>query len=679
MKRYLATFVEGKNIRIILIAISIILPFQLYSIEFVTIGDKGNKSASNGKGAVAYEYQISRYEITNAEYCAFLNSVASISDEYGLFSPLMEEHFFGGIIRVSQNGKYTYECKPNYENAPIIGITWMSAIRYCNWLHYNADNICANVSIETFRKFTEGDESCGAYNTTIVPSQRNLHALYWLPNEDEWQKAAFYNGSTWDESLFTEGSNCYKKAGWAYPFPHIKQVGKNVAPSHYGTYDQQGNAAEWIEDNREGDEKWKLALGGSLIRPRSFAEFNSREGDFPTKSITTFGVRICRTFDKAKLATGVNSFPSVCVNEGANHYIIKCDKFSDEYVLVGDAGNRGDIVNQFKGRVNYEYYIARTELSNASYCQFLNAVAAVDDPFGLYDINMSIGACGGINRIKKSGKFIYECKTNYDNRPVVYVNYYDICRYANWLHFGCPLTGKSEQGTTEGTATEGAYDTTDFEEVRSGKKMVYESFGKRNRGAKYWIPSDDEWYKAAYYDPQCIGNRKFHDYPTQTSDAPLQSQANYMVNNHFSVGENQHYLAPVDSFQNAPSFYGTLQQGGNVWEFTEDWQYGQVGNRGLRGGSWSYTLYGLNSCNVDPGGLDNCGYVFGARLCMAVDTNGWQPVATPMFTRLYEKIMLLPMSRILIVAGIGIVVVIGFVITLIYVLALRKKLHKTNK
>lgn len=656
----------------------ILLPLQLSAIEFVTIGDKGNVAATNGKGAVAYNYQISKYEITNEEYCEFLNCVASICDDYELFSPLMEEHFFGGILRTFKDGKYTYHCKENYEHRPIIGITWMSAIRYCNWLHYNSDNIYANIPTANFRQMTEGDESHGAYNTKSVPSFRNTDAKYWLPNESEWLKAAFYNGTSWNENLISKGSNCYTEKGWAYPFPHIKPVGVNVDPSHYGTYDQQGNAAEWVEDVRKGDEKWKLAYGGSLIRPKTFAAFNESEGDFPTKSITTFGIRICRMTDKAKLANIADEFLNIQTAICNHRTTYRCDKLKDEYVLVADAGNKGDVVNQFKGRVNYTYYIARTELSNQSYCRFLNAVATLNDPYGLYNINMSTGACGGINRTMIDGHYNYTCKKGYEKLPVVYVNYYDICRYANWMHYGCPETGKSEIGTTEGTSCKGAYDTSDFEDVRTGNKPVYETFGKRNNGALFWIPSEDEWYKAAYFDPMKVGNRKYHDYPTRTSDAPTLAQANYMVDNHFSVGA-PFYLAPVDSFQNASSYYETLQQGGNVWEYTEDWQYGQVGSRGLRGGSWSYTFFGLHACNTDPGGLDDYGYVFGARLCMAADNNGWQPVATPLFERLYECILLLSMPKMLVIVAACLLMIIGGSVSFIYLLVSRRKLHKAIK
>lgn len=643
--------------------IILLLPLQLFATDFVTVGNLGNKAASNGKGIVAYNFQISKFEITNSEYCAFLNCVATEHDPYELFSPLMQEHFFGGITRTEEEGHYKYTVKPKYERTPVIGVTWMSAIRYCNWLHYNSANIANGKPLSEYIKQTEGDEKHGAYNTKKVPEARNKGARYWLPNENEWLKAAYFNGKDWEESLFTEGSNCYTLKGWAIPYPHVKEVGKGVKPSHYGTFDQQGNAAEWIENSRSGDGQWKLALGGSLIRPSSFASFNDCEGDFPTKSITTFGLRVCRLSDSDAL-NKVNDAGFRPVPAMGTRVEQRSDIFGNEYVLVGDAGNRGDKQNRFFGRVNYNFYISTTELDNASYCGFLNAVARDADLYGLYDENMTTGACGGILRNKTANGFEYICKEGWERRPVVYVNYYDICRYCNWLHYGCPNNGKCELGTTEGTKSQGAYDTSDFEEVRSGKKAPYESFGKRNKGAIFWIPSEDEWYKAAYYDPEKTGNRKYHDYPTRSSDAPSLSEANYMEGTHLSVGE-PYYVAPVDSFENAPSYYGTLQQGGNVWEWIEDWQFGIVGSRGLRGGSWSYTFYGLNAINTDPGSLDNSGYVFGARICQAVDKDGWQPVATPITERIHEYVMLMPEKHLLfaicifgLLSGIGIISIV---------------------
>lgn len=658
------------------IYILLLLPLHLFATDFVTIGNPGNNAASNGKGTVAYNFQISKFEITNSEYCAFLNCVATEHDSYELFSPLMQEHFFGGIIRTGEDGHYVYSVKSKYENTPAIGVTWMSAIRYCNWLHYNSANIAQGKSLSEYSKQTEGDEKHGAYDTRVVPKARNKGAKYWLPNENEWLKAAYFNGKEWNESLLSEGSNCYTSKGWAMPYPHVKEVGKGVKPSHYGTFDQQGNAAEWIENSRSEDGQWKIALGGSLIRPSSFAAFNDSEGDYPEKSITTFGLRICRLADANILAKESESFqPRKAAEVNMRN---PNDILGNEYVRVGDEGNRGDKENKFFGRVNYKYLIAKTELSNESYCRFLNAVAREADPYGLYDMNMATGACSGILRTKTSEGFKYSCKEGWDNRPVVYVNYYDICRFANWMHYGCPHTGKCELGTTEGTASQGAYNTTDFEEVRAGKKAPYKEFGERNVGAKFWIPSENEWYKAAYYDPEMVGNRKYHDYPTRTSDAPTQEQANYMVDNHFAVGE-PFYVAPVDSFENAPSYYGTLQQGGNVWEWIEDWQYGIVGSRGLRGGSWSYTFYGLNAINTDPGSIDNSGYVFGARLCMAVDKDGWHPVKTPITEEIYEFVMLMPERHLLFaICLIATIIFVGIIATLLNAIKICSKQNTTS-
>ena len=627
-----------------LLFILFFLPLRLSAIDFVTVGNPGNAASSVGKGSVPYTYEISKYEITNTEYCQFLNAVARESDPHCLFSSLMQEHFFGGIERKRSDGLFSYRCKSGYECTPVVGLTWMSAVRFVNWLHYNARNIEQDLPVSQFLNQTEGDDLHGAYDTRSIPQRRNPNALYWLPNEDEWLKAAYFSGSTWNESLFSLGSNCYGAKGWTYPFPHIKPVGKSVSPSHYGTFDQQGNAAEWIENSREGTLPWKLAKGGSLIRPASFAGFSESEGDSPDKSIITFGLRVCRSAVKEKRLTPESKFvPSLVQNKKSEFCT---DMQGDEYVEVADPANQGDAVNSFKGRVNYAYYMARTELSNKSYCRFLNAVVSLSDPYGLYNENMSTGACGGIVRKKKGSRYIYCCKKGWENRPVVYVNYYDIARYANWMHYGCPVVERCGVGSTEGTDTQGAYNTEDFEAVRCGQKPVYDSFGKRNRGARFWIPDDDEWYKAAYYNPKQTGNRKYHDFPTQTSDAPSLADANFMAGNELSVGK-PYYVAPVDSFSHAPSYYGTLQQGGNVWEWTEDWQYGVVGTRCLRGGSWSYTDYGLNACNMDPGGLDNSCHVFGARLCMSASVSGWQPVSTPITTVIYEKMLLMPKKHFL--------------------------------
>ena len=89
-------------------------PLQLFAIDFVTVGNPGNAASSKGKGSVPYTYEISKYEITNMEYCLFLNAVAAESDPHSLFSSLMQEHFFGGIERKKIGDIFSYSCKSGF-------------------------------------------------------------------------------------------------------------------------------------------------------------------------------------------------------------------------------------------------------------------------------------------------------------------------------------------------------------------------------------------------------------------------------------------------------------------------------------------------------------------------------------------------------------------------------------
>lgn len=183
--------------------------YSSYAIEFVSIEHPGNIANKYGYGALDYLYYIGKYEVTNAQYCDFLNCVAQKADSNRLFSPLMQQHFFGGIIRDGRKGCYSYQCKPGYENRPIVGVTWMSAIRFINWLHYNADNIENEVPIAQWSARTEGTDVQGAYDTRSVPCSRNKNALYWLPNRSEWEKAAYYDGNIWLHDSILPNANCF--------------------------------------------------------------------------------------------------------------------------------------------------------------------------------------------------------------------------------------------------------------------------------------------------------------------------------------------------------------------------------------------------------------------------------------------------------------------------------------
>lgn len=626
--------------KIVLISWFLINCCFLYAdqVSFLPIGDEKNESL--GDKVVGYEFKIMETEVTNELYCYFLNSTKPYNNTgIDFFSPLMEEHFWGGIFKL-QDG--SYKVKEGYEDYPVIGVTWYGTLYFCNWFEANKKRFeegVVNYELFDGNIFTK-ELSYNMDNLENTPAfpVRNKYANYFLPTRNEWIKAAFYIGNNkWKEIGDTINDNYYcSSKGWHELYPHIRKAIEGKS-NFWGVKNLTGNLAEWVEDYIDGG--YRMALGGSLIRPWYSLKANYQEGDFPDKSISSFGFRLVYIpyieDEKTKQATTIISI------EDKREIVDKGIKF----VLVDDINNMGDILYKNKGKVKYKFYIAKYELTNSQYALFLNSVAVKDDPYGLYNENMGNSVLGGIERKGNIGGYQYFVKPNWENKPVVYVGFYDIARYVNWLHFGCPDTGISKLGTTEGNKNFGAYNTENFEKVRFGYSFATENFGKRNDGALFWIPNDNEWYKAAYYDPNRLGKRKYWDYPNRSCTPPSSDEANYLLNNHLSYGA-PYYLSDVDNYINAASYFGTLQQGGNVWEWIEDWQNGSVGIRGLRGGSFGYTEFGLHCLNTDPGGINDESYVFGARIARAYDMHGFEKVNDTLLDFLYDKFLQLGLKKI---------------------------------
>ncbi len=106
------------------------------TIDWVPVGNAGNAPDPNTGslyGAVAYNYSIDKYEVTDSQYAAFLNSVAA-SDTYGLYNSHMGTPVTGGITRSGSPGSYSYNAKSGYENLPANYVSWGDAARFANWL-----------------------------------------------------------------------------------------------------------------------------------------------------------------------------------------------------------------------------------------------------------------------------------------------------------------------------------------------------------------------------------------------------------------------------------------------------------------------------------------------------------------------------------------------------------------
>ena len=269
----------------------------------------------------------------------------------------------------------------------------------------------------------------------------------------------------------------------------------------------------------------------------------------------------------------------------------------NDWIEISMPGNCPD--RNGKGCVPYIYEMAACALTNKDWCDFLNAVGQdAVTAHKLYHKDMTFGILGGIDIAE--GR--YTPKTGWEKKPVVYVTYTSLLRYCNWRQ-----TGDTESG---------AYDLT----AQPPRRLV---------GARYFLPSDDEWYKAAYFDPKA---NRYWLYPTRSNDLPSQDAANYEKDDTFAKGP-PYYLADVDDYRDAPSPWGVVQMGGNAWEYLEDtWMINRQLTNKLRGGSFGYTETGLASTNTDAGKYDRRCYVFGARL--AHSSHGWRPAKKPLRYRI---------------------------------------------
>lgn len=245
-------------------------------------------------------------------------------------------------------------------------------------------------------------------------------------------------------------------------------------------------------------------------------------------------------------------------------------------VAVGNPGNADDTLvmsdgSSGYGSVGYAYNIGKYEVTAGQYCAFLNAVAATDT-HSLYNTSMDLAidptACN-IKRSGADGSYSYSIDAEYASRPVSCVSFWDSCRFVNWLNNG--------QGDCD--TESGAYTLT--------SDGITNNTVTRNAGATWAVASEDEWYKAAFYDPDKGGSGigGYWLYAT-SSDTIGTSAANYDS----SVGhttDGGHY--------GVFGAYGTYDQCGNVWERNDTIIPG--GRRGLRGGAFASASYSLPASN----------------------------------------------------------------------------------
>jgi formylglycine-generating enzyme required for sulfatase activity len=243
--------------------------------------------------------------------------------------------------------------------------------------------------------------------------------------------------------------------------------------------------------------------------------------------------------------------------------------------------------------------------------QFLNTVDANGtNPNSIYNANMGTDARGGISFTGgATAGSKYAVRLNMGNKPVNYVSWFDAARVSNWLHNGATSSSSMETG---------AYN---LNNATSGNAVALIA------GARFFIPSENQWYKAAYYKGGST-TAGYWAYATQSNSVPTSVTANGTGNG--SAGSSGNFAnwnlgadwngqdgnVTTVGTNGGPSAYGAFDMSGNVREWN-DLNSSSSSSRGIRGGSFNLVLSSnLSSSHrngVDPS-LEGVG--LGFRLAM---------------------------------------------------------------
>ncbi len=283
-----------------------------------------------------------------------------------------------------------------------------------------------------------------------------------------------------------------------------------------------------------------------------------------------------------------------------------------DWVTVGDPGNAADTTGF--GAVSTSFQIMRYEFTNQQYTDFLNSVAATDT-YSLYNARMGSDPRGGITQSGSSGSYTYAAKTDMSSKPVIFVSWWDAARVSNWLMNGATGTSSTETGayTLSGTT--------------SGDAPAV------NPAATYFVPTEDQWYKAAFYKAGST-NAGYWAYATQSAALPAAVSATTLGTG-TSGSVSPVTIGNFANYDNAASWngqtgnvttvgtnggasaYGTFDMNGNANEWN-DLTGATNYYRGLRGGGFFSGANELSSAPYHPSVLPSLEGGIGFRLAAPV-------------------------------------------------------------
>ncbi len=576
----------------------VVMPLQLIEPEMVEIGTPGNAADSaSGLGAVTSRYRIGRYEVLNEEWVAFLNAQDD-TGAYSLWHFDMQNTPQGGIVRTGAvSTGFVYWVKPGYERMPVVHVSAVDAMRFCNWHHHGQP--VRGVDTETI---VGGAYDAGSAN---VADARLSGARWFLPTASEWVKAANFdpvnsaadaggNADYWLTPVLTDA---------APPAAACDAAGHLL--SHSGPVANYAGSANW-NGSTGGNVTAAGSAGPASLSPWGCADMAGNARELTEGTGTTF-VRVLGGGYASPAAHLTGTLASAAPDANTAGFRLAARVLPASIATVPVSGpDTGD------------FRIGEYEVTNAQYAAFLIAVgAAASDPHGLYDTRMATDPRGGIAKVTLLGTTTFASRANMADKPVNFINWFAAARFCNWLHHGQPAGA--------GSLNHGAYQL--HSSISDSDNVV-----TRDSTARWHLPDVLQWNTAAYYTPTGKGlfnPGNYYTYATQSDFPPIPAAATStggVSNPGFNVanydngadwnGQNGHLTTAGACGARSP--WGCADMNGNVTEWTGGtFEIDGIGGIYAKrsGGTWLQNLAALTA--DDPAPAVNDFHITGFRVAAA--------------------------------------------------------------
>ena len=232
------------------------------------------------------------------------------------------------------------------------------------------------------------------------------------------------------------------------------------------------------------------------------------------------------------------------------------NEFTVDFVNIGNTGNAADTTTY--GAVPYEYRAGVNEISQ-------NAITKA--------------TASGMSNVT-AGAWIA-------NQPAADIDWYEAAAFVNFLNTSTGNTAAYDLTFSNGSWSMALWSSE--QAWTAGGTNLY-----RNKNAFYFLPSENEWYKAAYYN---AAGTNYFLYPTASSSVPTAVASG--TNAGTAVYNNAASVPAIVESAGGLSPYGTMGQGGNVYEWNESAFAGTNSSsseaRAVRGGDFLNTELNLRS------------------------------------------------------------------------------------